>query len=136
VDADSYCADADCAPEDPDTYPGAEEVNDGADNQCPGDPGYGLTDETSGVSGFFDPLDSDVYSWPAQSGATSYEVARASRPQFSTGCTQIITDDTFWVDVTLPSVGKCFFYLNRPLAPHVGSWGQDSSGVERADVCP
>jgi hypothetical protein len=94
-----------------------------------------VTDETSGVSGFFDPLDCNVYSWPAQQGATLYGVARASQPDFSIDCTHVIRGDTFWIDITLPSPGECFYYLNRPLAPHLGSWGQDSSGLERTDVC-
>ena len=35
----------DCAPLDPDTYPGATEVcDDGVDNHCPGDTGYGQVD--------------------------------------------------------------------------------------------
>jgi hypothetical protein len=134
-DADGFCADADCAPGDPDTYPGAVEVNDGVDNQCPGDPGYGVTDETSGVSGFFDPLDCNVYSWPAQQGAILYGVARASQPDFSFDCTHVIRGDTFWIDIVLPASGECFFYLNRPLAPHLGSWGQNSSGLERTNIC-
>ena len=32
----------DCDPLNPDVHPGAAEVNDGLDNQCPGDPGHGL----------------------------------------------------------------------------------------------
>lgn len=35
----------DCEPLDPNIYPGAQELCDGKDNQCPGDPGYDEIDE-------------------------------------------------------------------------------------------
>src|SRR5204862_6777284 len=38
----------DCGPTNPLVYHGAPEVNDGLDNECPGDAGYGLVDETTG----------------------------------------------------------------------------------------
>ena len=50
-----FCADCDDA--DPATFPGASEVNDGQDNQCPGDPGFGIIDEVTQVLGFFNPAD-------------------------------------------------------------------------------
>jgi hypothetical protein len=58
----------------------APELNDGHDNQCPGDDGHGIADEIEGTTGFFDPADADEYSWPPQPGATSYQVARAAAP--------------------------------------------------------
>ena len=118
------------------TYPGADELNDGEDNQCPGDPGFGVADEISGDAGFYNPADEDEYSWPAQTGATLYEVARSNDPGFSIDCTTITTGDTRWVDSTPLPPGVAFYYLVRPTAPNAGSWGQDSDGVERNDVCP
>ena len=51
VSAGSGCPGAspqDCDDADPDVYPGAPEINDGKDNQCPGDPGAGVVDEIEG----------------------------------------------------------------------------------------
>ena len=42
----------------------------------------------------------------------------------------------FWVDADVPDSGDAFHYLNRPVAPNLGSWGQDSVGAERLFVCP
>ena len=58
--------------------PGAAEVNDGLDNQCPGDAGRGLVDEISGIAGFNTFDDKTRFSWMSQSGAVSYEVARST----------------------------------------------------------
>jgi uncharacterized repeat protein (TIGR01451 family) len=136
ADGDSFCVAEDCDDADPTTFPGAPEVNDGVDNQCPGDPGFGIVDETSGDSGFLNPSDKNEYSWAAQSGATLYEVARSPQPDFTTACVSFTTSDTFLVDTTEPTPGGVFNYLNRPVAPSVGSWGQRSSGIERIFSCP
>ena len=40
----------DCDDSDPDVHPGAPELCDGKDNQCPGDPGYGQVDEGCQIS--------------------------------------------------------------------------------------
>ena len=115
-------------------YPGAPEVNDGIDNQCPGDPGYGVIDETSGNCGFNNPNDKSEYSWPAQPGAVQYEVVRSDRPDFYSGCTFLTTTETAIVAED-PEVGETHFYLNRPVAPFMGSWGQDSLLNERFPPC-
>ena len=58
-----YVADGtDCDDFDSDTYPGAPELCDGEDNQCPGDPGFGEIDEGhdadgDGMANCFDPDD-------------------------------------------------------------------------------
>jgi len=118
------------------TYPGAPEINDGVDNQCPGDDGHGLEDEISGVCGFFDPTDSNEFSWPAQGGATHYEVARSSDPRFIDDCMLTETMSLSWVVDEPVQPGVCRHYLVRPSQPQVGSWGADSEGVERTTVCP
>jgi hypothetical protein len=45
TDEDDFGAACDCDDNDPKIYPGAEELCDGKDNQCPGDIGYGVVDE-------------------------------------------------------------------------------------------
>jgi hypothetical protein len=135
-DGDPAGTACDCDDTDPATYPGAEEVNDGVDNQCPGAAGYGVTDETSSESGFYNPDDKNEYSWPAQPGAIRYEVARADTADFSIGCTMFGPfPQTFLVDVEPVLAGEIRYYMNRSFIPNLGSWGQDSAGVERAVPC-
>ena len=136
ADGDGVADYYDCAPNDPAIYPDAPETNDGIDNQCPGDAGHGIIDETSGNSGFLVPGDKTKYSWPRQEGATLYEVARSVTPLFSTDCTLTQTLPAYWVDLDEPLGGECFHYLNHALAPFPGSWGEDSEALERTDVCP
>jgi hypothetical protein len=136
LDSDSAlaCGD-DCDDTDALIYGGAPEINDGRDNQCPGSPGYGVTDELSGEAGFAG-VDRDTYSWTPQAGATLYEVARADAPDFSVGCTVTSTDQSEWVDGESPSDFAVFYYLVRPIAPHIGSWGLTGWGAERTLTCP
>ncbi len=135
-DGDPAGTACDCDDTDPATYPGAEEVNDGVDNQCPGDAGYGVADETSSESGFYNPDDKNEYSWPAQPGAIRYEVARADTADFSIGCTMFGPfPQTFLVDAAPLASGEIRHYMNRSFIPNLGSWGQDSAGVERTVPC-
>jgi len=117
------------------THPGATETNDGLDNQCPGEVGYGIVDETSGVSSFLNPSNKTEYSWTQQPGAASYEVARSSSADFSSDCARWETAATSIVDAVDPPAGSAFFYLNRPLTPFPGSWGEISAGSERTGPC-
>ena len=126
----------DCAPDNSDIHPAAAEINDGLDNQCPGDAGYGLVDEIDGVCGFHNAGDRDEFSWTAQAGATSYEVARCAKPQFSSGCTKETTSATSWSDGEPVAQGDCHHYLVRTLAPHAGSWGFGALGTERTGIYP
>jgi len=114
-------------------YPHAPEINDGLDNQCPGDQDYGVMDEITGVSGYFTTSD-NVFSWPAQPGATSYEIARSPYGDFHAGCLHSITFSTSFSDSTLPPAGSSFYYLVRALTPYVGSWGQRTTPGDRV-VC-
>jgi len=134
-DSDGYGEACDCDDADVHTYPGAAETNDGVDNQCPGDHGYGVIDEITGVCGFDNPGDKNEFSWTAQTGATSYEVARSADPQFSSGCTITTTSSIYWSDGDPVVSGVCHNYLVRVIAPNVGSWGENTAG-ERLGVCP
>jgi ELWxxDGT repeat protein len=133
-DEDGYADTIDCSPQDGDTYTGAWEVNDGRDNQCDGDDGYGLIDEISGVTGFLDPGDKTRYSWTSQQGATMYEVARSAQPNFAI-CTTFATPDGFLIDTATPNQGEVFYYLARPVSPYEGSWGARSPDEERILSC-
>jgi hypothetical protein len=134
---DVGCGGRDCDDAVAATYPDAAEVNDALDNQCPGEHGYGVVDEICGVCGFLNPSDATELSWPAQASATSYDVARSTVGDFSSDCTLLsVTPDPYILDPTTPVAGQVLFYLVRPLAAYQGSWGQDSSGVERLFTCP
>jgi hypothetical protein len=128
------CGD-DCDDSDALIYGGAPEINDGRDNQCPGSANYGVTDELSGEAGFLG-SDKETYSWVPQPGAMQYEVARSTAPDFSSGCTITTTDQSKWVDGEDPAAAAVFYYLVRPIAPHVGSWGLTGWGAERTLTCP
>ncbi len=134
-DGDGFpvCA-GDCNDSDGSVYPGAPELNDGLDNQCAGGAGYGSIDELTGGPGFA-PGDTATISWSFQAGATGYEIARAGAPDFTSGCTLAPTVDPGWSDSAVPAAGSAFFYLVRPAAPHAGSWGRTSAGVERTVSC-
>lgn len=136
VDADGFPFCAECNDTDPFTFPGAAEVNDGKDNQCPGDQGFGLIDETSGNSGFKSAIDPTEYSWTPQSGATLYEVIRFDTPDFNGACLSTTFSWSVWMDPHEPVIGHVLIYLNRPIAPFIGSWGQNSQGIERVLDCP
>jgi hypothetical protein len=135
-DGDGWGDLCDCAMSDPSVYPGAPEVNDGQDNQCPGDPGQGVADETSDASGFFDPDDPNAYSWEAQPGASLYEVARSLSPDMQVDCALFgPLAATTLVDADPVPAGAVYYYLNRAIEPHAGSWGQDSAGQGRQVPC-
>ncbi len=116
-------------------YANVPEINDGIDNQCNGNAGFGVTDELSGVSGFATAGDSTLFSWTPQTGATSYDVLRSTTPDFSSGCTLFSSSEPLIVDTELPADGIGFNYLVRPSAPYIESWGQMSDGSERIGGC-
>ncbi len=135
-DGDGFNECHDCNDYQAATYPGAQEVNDGLDNQCAGDPGFGVIDEVSGAAGFTLPGGKNTFCWPPQGWASSYEVARAEDAEFHVGCTTWLADVTCWTETQDPGAGTIFHYLVRAMIPYMGSWGQDSSGAERTIVCP
>ena len=101
------------------------------DNNC-----SGVADETSSNSGFYNPNDKNEYSWQAQAGAIWYQVARGNTADFSIGCTMFGPfAQTFLVDVEPVASGEVRYYMNRSFIPNLGSWGQDSVGVERTVPC-
>ena len=126
----------DCAPGDPTaSLPGLPEVNDGADNQCPGEEGYGLVDEIEGICGFHNATDKGEFSWPEQEGAATYEVSRSSAPLFAS-CETTTTSETYWSDADPVPDDTCYYYMVRALAPFAGSWGERNPGGERTSICP
>ena len=66
---------------------------------------------------------------------TSYQVVRSGRPDFTAECSSSASSETCFVDASAPAPGQAFYFLVRPLTPHAGGWGQDSSGHERAGGC-
>jgi hypothetical protein len=122
----------DCDDADSSTHPGASETNDGLDNQCPGDAGWELVDETGDSSRF---ASLHTYAWDPQAGAAAYEVARSTSVDFDTDCVTFETFNPFITDTEAPPSGTVYHYLNRAMVPFNGSWGASSSRVEREDVC-
>jgi cysteine-rich repeat protein len=43
--------------------------------------------------------------------------------------------EAYWDDWNTPAPGGAYFYLVRSKAPNLGSWGADSSGTERTNIC-
>jgi len=117
------------------TLPGAIEVNDGDDNQCPGDRGFGLVDEITGQSGFTYPADPDAYCWPYQPFAIEYEASRSGAPDQPVDCVRSYTAGGCWNDPAEPLPGRVFFYLVRALCQYAGSLGADWAGVDRPWGC-
>jgi YD repeat-containing protein len=123
----------DCAPLDGDVYPGAPEINDGKDNQCPGDAGFGLVDEVTGPLVF---ESRTLMSWETQAGATMYHIVRSKYATFVSGCWDSYTPAPSVAVTQDPPAGDAHYYLVRAYMPHAGSWGADSQGSERTSVCP
>jgi hypothetical protein len=83
------------------------------------------------LTGFRNPGDKNELSWPAQAGATLYEIARSGVRDFSSDCWVTSTQQIYSIDTDDPGSGSLFYYLVRALAPYAGSWGMASSDVER-----
>jgi hypothetical protein len=110
-------------------------VNDGRDNQCSGNAGAGAIDEISGTSGFTDPSNENRFCWTPQAGASSYQVARSTRADFTADCVTATVTDVCLVDPFVPPLGQGYFYVVRAFAPLVGSWGLRSDGTEIVVPC-
>ena len=130
----------DCDDEDSSTHPGAPEIKDGTNNQCPaacdGDEAEcraGAVDEVTG------PLlwNESMLGWAPQEGAAGYEVVRSKSASFVESCVAFGTTLSPWIeDDAIPDAGSVWFYLVRSVAPvPPGSWGLRSSGIERSGIC-
>ena len=134
-DNDGYPDVVDCCATDPTVHPGAPEINDGKDNQCPGDVGYGTSDEIAASLAFTSTRSAANVCWQGQLGATTYQITYSSVPTFSSACCVEVTSGTCWQDSLTPSVSSPLFYLARTLTPFAGSWGTDSAGLPRDVIC-
>ncbi|HKY33491.1 MAG TPA: hypothetical protein VJV23_13235 [Candidatus Polarisedimenticolia bacterium] len=134
ADGDGHCLPGDCQDGNPAVADGLAEVNDCIDQGCPGDQGYGVIDELGPAAGFSGPGTS-TFSWPAQPGALGYLAVRSGSPHFPPGCVVQTTATASWTDAALPPPGEIFHYLARAQSECKGSYGQGSSGEERAALC-
>ena len=121
----------DCDDADPTVHPGSPEVNDGQDNQCPGEPGHGQVDEVDGLIFVQD----DTLCWPSQAAATGYLVARSGARSFDPCSDATGTSDTCATESAIPAPGQVFYYLVRAQTPWPGSWGAGRPSGERLLSC-
>ncbi len=135
LDGDAACLPGDCDDNSPSVLPGAPEINDGVDNQCAGDPGFGAVDELDPTLTSTKVPGASEICWAPQVLATAYQFVRSTTPQFPSPCVVGATTSTCFTDLEAPTPGQAFHYLVRPTAPHGGSWGNDSQGLERVNVC-
>jgi hypothetical protein len=115
-------------------------VNDGQDNQCLGDPRFGITDELEGSVGWSVwPVDPGgpyfEFCSPYQPGALSYQIAVSDRKDFRGACTLQTVHGTCGSQRDRPTAGSALYFLVRSLSPFTGSWGRDSSETERQGPC-
>lgn len=133
-DGDAMGAACDCDDGDASVFPSAPEINDGQDNQCPGDVGYGAIDEIEPTIGFHEADDPDRLVWSLQPAATQYQAVRSEGSRFDVPCATFATTGSGWLDPSVPDEDEAYFYLVRARAPNVGSFGLRSDGTER-EVC-
>ena len=125
----------DCNDADASVFPGASELNDGVDNQCTGQPGYGIVDE---IADTLHVNAGGMISWTDGSGAATFDVARSPNRNLSP-CDIVGTATSgspSVTDATVPPSGTALYYVVRAASAHIGSWGKSSAGVERVLSCP
>lgn len=145
----------DCDDGDPAKTPGAPEVLDGLDNQCPldleceDDPGSGLVDEISSSSDAWTTHPSaEMLCWPSMQGAFEYEVVASTAPGFEgpiddAQCSEIRITSLLCLSGEccveagfVPQSGEMFYFLARAAAPLIGSYGADSGGPTPTERTP
>jgi hypothetical protein len=125
---------SDCNDANPSVHPGSQEINDGIDNQCPNETGFGVIDELDDSGSVA--ADKMTLSWSAQQNATSYQLARSTTPDFTSACSSWTATLPLFQDPEFPAQGTAFYYVARAAAPFPGSWGRTSLGTERTPSCP
>jgi len=134
ADLDGYCAETDCDDTDDTDLANFPETNDGIDNNCSTDPGYGLIDEILPTTGFL--YSNSQYVWTAQPEAFSYRALRADSADFLNGCVSFnVTQFPYILDFTVPAPGDVYYYVVQAYTPHTGDWGKSSSGSVRDPLC-
>jgi hypothetical protein len=137
TDGDDWGDLCDCEPDNSDVHPGAIEIYDGIDNQCPGYEGYGQVDEWP-IQIDLSKVGSDAaqIDWGDPVGAAAYEIVESVDPLFNEGCTRQTVFQTSAATQTPTETGEVTFYLGRILQPFPGSWDLRSDGLERTVNCP
>lgn len=140
----------DCDDSDGALLPGAPELLDGSDNQCPqdleghDDPGAGYVDEiTPSDIAWTRPPGFEEICWPSMPGAATYELVASSAPTFElpAACSEIRASSARCLDELccvdggfVPAPGESFYFLARATQPLPGSFGGPSgapAGSER-----
>ena len=142
-DGDTFIGALDCDEANPYVYPGAPELLDGVDNQCPGDAGHGQVDELMEVTDLLfidsEPGGPHVLCWSQLSGVTGYEVARANDPLFADSCARQLQPPAACQDTDPLPPNEIRFYLVHAYGcfPDCigGTWGQDPAGANRTVPC-
>jgi DNA-binding beta-propeller fold protein YncE len=143
VDEDGVVAALDCDDANSSTFPGAPEVLDGDDNQCPGDAGHGEIDEGTEVQGLVfissSPGAPEVLCWDQLAGVTGYEVAEARNPLFADACEPQFLPPARCQTTNPVPPGQVRFYLVHAFGcfPDCmgGTWGRDSANMPRTVPC-
>lgn len=131
-DGQAICQ-GDCDDHDYWTYQGAMEQNDGKSNDCPPELGACCVDEIS-----FPMMVETATSVHAgfQYLSTARQIVRSTRVDFSGDCTLYDLAGTYYItEPDSPPLGVIWYYQSRATAPHLGSWGPNSAGVERVIPC-
>ncbi|MCP3981622.1 MAG: hypothetical protein GY716_20170 [bacterium] len=139
ADLDGWSDPLDCNDDDETINPGAVEFNDDEDDNC-----NTVKDENTGPAVI--EAQGTMYDWEDQPLATMYDVAVSTTAQFIDGTctiTRLPEGISAHDDPIQPLPGTQRYYLNRPVEPHLGSWGLEEDdddspedSDERNPTCP